>query len=867
MIPRSPFAVKRLAGNPILHRETTLGVGTNINGPSLIAAPEWLEQPLGKYYLYFAHHRGTFIRLAVADQLEGPWRVHQPGTLQLAESHFPTDGRRPHIASPDVHVDADSSTVRMYYHGLDTATREQHTRVALSRDGVHFEAQPEILGRPYFRVFQHDGWWYALGMPGIFYRSKDGLTDFERGPKLFPNTMRHSALLLRDGELNVFWSNVGDTPERILCSKIALEGDWHDWQAGPALEVIAPEESWEGAEEPLRPSVRGWADAPVNELRDPAIFEEGGRTYLLYSVAGESGIAIGELLSAQAQKLTGGLNRLRKFADPGLERLRQASVSMVAVLGAFLTSLLLKHAEHLSTSVEVLAVALSLTLGRITQRPEHRSPRGRALALVMLPVVALISSEIGSTIFHHPDLGDTLFVLGMTASIYLRRFGDLGRRIGTLATLPLVALLITPAPVVALHGGGAGSDRLWSAAISIVALAWVAVVSTVAERIGWIAPAEEAPRPPRLPTRTRTADGRRRIAASTKMALQMGVSLGAAFAIGRTAFGMHWTWVVLTAFIVNSGNRGREDVAHKAVMRLIGAGGGTLAASLVASAFPAGDAWSIVCLFAVLSVAVWLRPLNYAFWAAGMTAALALLYGYYGEHGISLLATRLEGIAIGACIGVAASWILLPVRSTDIIRRDVAIALVTLDRYLAALVDEPDAVKKSAEHFRAAVHAFEHHATLLRNIPGPLRSRIDHLPAIDALAVCAERLPGEPAGDIGALQAQIGELRAANARKELPDRDAWSQLATGLEDLGAGQTPAAPPIDRLRVSTERVLAYVNRAHGTDYRILAKLEGDGAYALEDATGGHAELVWSPDKSSDLPGLTGRTPSGYPYALST
>jgi hypothetical protein len=30
-------------------------------------------------------------------------------------------------------------------------------------------------------------------------------------------------------------------------------------------------------------------------MRDPAIFQEGGRTYLLYSVAGESGIAITEI--------------------------------------------------------------------------------------------------------------------------------------------------------------------------------------------------------------------------------------------------------------------------------------------------------------------------------------------------------------------------------------------------------------------------------------------------------------------------------------------------------------------------------------------------------------------------------------------
>jgi hypothetical protein len=35
---------------------------------------------------------------------------------------------------------------------------------------------------------------------------------------------------------------------------------------------------------------------PVRQLRDPAIYQEDGRTYLLYSVAGEHGIAIAELL-------------------------------------------------------------------------------------------------------------------------------------------------------------------------------------------------------------------------------------------------------------------------------------------------------------------------------------------------------------------------------------------------------------------------------------------------------------------------------------------------------------------------------------------------------------------------------------------
>src|SRR5690606_41706752 len=33
----------------------------------------------------------TYIRLAVADALEGPWRIHTPGALQHSESHFPDE--------------------------------------------------------------------------------------------------------------------------------------------------------------------------------------------------------------------------------------------------------------------------------------------------------------------------------------------------------------------------------------------------------------------------------------------------------------------------------------------------------------------------------------------------------------------------------------------------------------------------------------------------------------------------------------------------------------------------------------------------------------------------------------------------------
>src|SRR5206468_423643 len=151
---------------------------------------------LGRYYLYFGHHDGRYIRLAYADDLAGPWRMHEPGVLPLADSGF-----RGHLASPDAHVDEERREIRLYFHGADdpsgpgprerpgvlprreagsgaaptaeawaTGVAGQHSRVALARDGLHFEARPELLGRPYFRVVRWRDWWLALGMPGVFYR-------------------------------------------------------------------------------------------------------------------------------------------------------------------------------------------------------------------------------------------------------------------------------------------------------------------------------------------------------------------------------------------------------------------------------------------------------------------------------------------------------------------------------------------------------------------------------------------------------------------------------------------------------------------------------------------------------------------------
>jgi hypothetical protein len=285
---------RRFPTNPIIRPHMDDRMGDNINGPSLIRVPDWITRPLGRYYLYFAHHDGRYIRLAYADDLTGLWRTHPPGVLGLATARFAG-----HVASPDAHVDHAARQIRLYYHGADqpsSAGVSQATRVALSNDGLHFTALPALLGRPYFRVFQWRGDHYALAMPGMFYRSRDGLVDFVEGPTLFEDRMRHTALLLDGDRLTVFYTNAGDCPERILRATVALTPDWSAWRASAPDLVLAPELPYEGADLPCLPSRRGLTAEPVHQVRDPAIFREDGRTYLLYTVAGERGIAIAELL-------------------------------------------------------------------------------------------------------------------------------------------------------------------------------------------------------------------------------------------------------------------------------------------------------------------------------------------------------------------------------------------------------------------------------------------------------------------------------------------------------------------------------------------------------------------------------------------
>jgi hypothetical protein len=72
LVQTPQVTVTRLKQNPLITVDTSSSLGGNVNGPTVIRVPDWIEHPLGRYYMYFANHvNGQFVRMAYADAIAG----------------------------------------------------------------------------------------------------------------------------------------------------------------------------------------------------------------------------------------------------------------------------------------------------------------------------------------------------------------------------------------------------------------------------------------------------------------------------------------------------------------------------------------------------------------------------------------------------------------------------------------------------------------------------------------------------------------------------------------------------------------------------------------------------------------------------
>ncbi len=390
---------------------------------------------------------------------------------------------------------------------------------------------------------------------------------------------------------------------------------------------------------------------------------------------------------------------------PTREGAVRAGLTVAAVIASF--CIMLGVGRGLGTGTQPALLSAILTLG-ISRRPQHMRGIQTATYPLALAFVALVAGVVGVLLRTVPIVGAIVFVAGIFFSIWLRNFGERGRRIGALIGLPFVAMLVVP--VGPIHApDGPLVDLAVIVASGIVALASVRVVVALASALHLVS--AEPPNEPEKAPRERKPGT---LSIPTRMALQMTVALALAFVAGFALFAHHWGWTVLTAFIVCSGAIGRGDAAYKGVLRLIGAIAGTAAATLLTHAWHPSGPPEAVGIFAALFFGLWLRETNYAYWAACITLVLALLAPPSFTGTANVLALRVIAIFVGALCGVAAAWFVLPIRTTDVIRRRLADALVALDALARDDASEPVPRAARAQVFAARMRALDRVATPVR---------------------------------------------------------------------------------------------------------------------------------------------------------
>ncbi len=193
---------------------------------------------------------------------------------------------------------------------------------------------------------------------------------------------------------------------------------------------------------------------------------------------------------------------------------------------------------------------------------------------------------------------------------------------------------------------------------------------------------------------TRRGD-RLRLAPYTRAAIQVGIAVGLAIALGDLLSGRRFYWAVIAAFITFMGVNNSGEQARKALYRVAGTVVGIGIGSLVVDVVGHHTYWSIAVILVTLFFGFYLMRINYAFMVVAITVMVSQLYVQLDEFSNSLLLLRLEETAIGAAVAIAVVMVVLPLRTRRVLRvalRDhvQAVGLVVDHASGHLLSEEPD---------------------------------------------------------------------------------------------------------------------------------------------------------------------------------
>lgn len=185
------------------------------------------------------------------------------------------------------------------------------------------------------------------------------------------------------------------------------------------------------------------------------------------------------------------------------------------------------------------------------------------------------------------------------------------------------------------------------------------------------------------------------LAPYTRTAIQMGVAVGAAIALGDVVSGRRFYWAAIGAFITFMGANNAGEQIRKALFRVIGTVVGIAAGSGIVDLVGHHTNWSLAVILVALFIGFYLQRINYAFMVIAITVMVAQLYVQLGEFSNELLLLRLEETALGAAIGIATVMVFLPLRTRRVLR----VALRAHVEAISSLVGHAtDQLQAGAQH-------------------------------------------------------------------------------------------------------------------------------------------------------------------------
>src|ERR1700691_5393730 len=168
------------------------------------------------------------------------------------------------------------------------------------------------------------------------------------------------------------------------------------------------------------------------------------------------------------------------------------------------------------------------------------------------------------------------------------------------------------------------------------------------------------------------------VAPYVRTAIQLGVAVAVAIALGDVLSGQRFYWAVIGAFVVFQGTSNTEEQVSKAFSRIAGTLVGIVAGSALVNLIGMHAAWTMAVILVSVLLGLYLQRADYAFLVIGITVMVSQLYEESGDFSSSLLLQRLEETTVGAGVAAAVVLVVLPLRASRVAR-------VALLSYLSAL--------------------------------------------------------------------------------------------------------------------------------------------------------------------------------------